>query len=462
MHYVLRYSNPYSFGGKKLKKHFYESLKKYKRLKRSSFHTPGHKCEMFKSNDLLSLDFTELPFTDSLYEANGIIAKAEENLSKVYGSKKSIFSCGGNTLCIQTMLALAAQNGGEILCDRLVHRSAVSAMAMLDIQPTWLKRTVNSESNLAEQISKKELEKILSETSNFKAIYLTTPSYHGVLQDIEFISNKCKKHDIPVLVDNAHGSHLMFTKSNLHPLALGANLVADSAHKTLPVLTGGAWLHINDEKFEKNAKNAMAIFGSTSPSYITMASMDICTAWLYSNGKKEFQRLEERVQNIKNLAKNKGIFIPESEFVDPCRITLGVWKIGYTGFEFRQHLYKFNIELEFCDENYVVLIATPFNTKKDWQRLKLAISKVQIKGEKTNLSKNLLNYELPETKLTLRQALTAEKVCVDLKSAKNKIAAQIACPCPPGVPVVMPGEKIGEYECEMLRHYGISEILVVK
>ncbi len=445
-----------------LKKIFYESLKKYRKLGRSSFHTPGHKGEMFKSQDLLSLDFTELPMTDSLYEASGIIKRAEEALGYLCGAKKSLFSLGGNTLCIQTMLRLAAPTGGKILCDRLVHRSAVSAMALLDIQPTWIKREFNEDSGLLEKINLNEVKKNLAEDTNFKALYLTSPSYHGILQNIKLLSHECNKFNVPVLVDNAHGSHLIFVNKSLHPLNQGASLVADSAHKTLPVLTGGAWLHINDERFIKSAKNAMALFGSTSPSYVTMASMDICRAWLSKNGEKEYERLKQRVDNIKNIARGKGIFIPDNNLCDPVRITLGVWKIGVTGYEFREHLYKFKIEPEMCDENYVVLIPTPFNTKKDWRRLQNALLAIEPKDEKVMNFKNFANYELPNVKATLREALMAESVKVSLNKAKNRIAAEIICPCPPGVPVVMPGEKIGDFELEALAGYGISEILVLK
>lgn len=445
-----------------MKKTFYNSLKKYKRLGRSSFHTPGHKGEMFKSCDLLSLDFTELPLTDSLYEASGIIKQAEESLQKLYGSKRSLFSSGGNTLCIQAMLRLCAPCGGEILCDRLVHRCAISAMALLDIYPTWLKREFNEVSGLAEKISLSEIQKELAVNSEFKALYVTSPNYYGILQDIKSLSDECSKFNVPVLVDNAHGSHLGFIQKNLHPLNQGASLVADSAHKTLPVLTGGAWLHINDERFVGEAKNAMALFGSTSPSYVTMASMDICRSWLTKSGEKEFARLKTRVDNIKKLAFSKGIFVPENNLCDPVRITLGVWKIGQTGYEFREHLYKFKIEPEFCDENYVVLISSPFNTKKDWRRLKSALMAVDLKTEKERDFKNFANYNLPTVKTTLREALMSPSVCIDIKEAKNRVAAEIACPCPPGIPVVMPGEQIGDFEYEALKNYGISRILVLK
>ncbi len=444
-----------------MKKVFYESLKKYKGLGRSSFHTPGHKGNLSMLNKLLYLDFTELPLTDSLYEASGIIKKSETKLKTLFGTEKSLFSSGGNTLCIQAMLRMVASEGDKILCDRVVHRSAVSAMALLGIDPVWINREFNEESGLFEKLDINQIKKYLSQKSDFKAVYITSPNYYGILQDIKEISNECKKYNIPVLVDNAHGSHLMFTKENLHPLTQGATLVADSAHKTLPVLTGGAWLHINDEKYSQKAKDAMSLFGSTSPSYPVMASMDICRDWLEHKGKKEFFRLEKRVEKIKKIALEKGFYIPDKNLSDPVRITLGVWKLGLSGYQFRDYLYKFKIEPEFCDENYVVLIPSPYNTRQDWQRLKKAVCSLK-QYDKCKNFKNFGNLKLPQKVKTLRNALMLPNKMVDLEQSKGKIAAQIVCPCPPGVPVVMPGEKIENLTIEALKNYGISELLVLK
>lgn len=445
-----------------MKKNLYESLRAYNKLNRSSFHTPGHKCKIPKLSKLYNLDLTELPQTDSLYEADGIIKEAEKNLSKLYSTSYSAFSSGGNTLCIQTMFKLVSSSPGDvILCDRVIHRSAISTMALLDLNPVWIKRNINAESMLPERINTEDFEKKLKNNPSSKGFYLTSPSYHGILQDIAEISSCCKKYDIPVMVDNAHGSHLMFLKNNLHPIFQGCAMSADSAHKTLPVLTGGAWLHVNDERFVNNVKQSMLMFGSTSPSYPVMASMDLCRIWLEQFGKASFEYLEIKVQKIKNLAKKKGIYIPNESVSDPVRITLGVFNVGYTGYEFCEHLYNYTIEPEMCDENYVVLIATPFNDDLDFERLYNAISSLKIRNKKAN-SICFIGENLPEAVLTPREALMAKSVFKSLRDCKNKIASEIVCPCPPGVPVVMPGEKIGDEELYALKSYGISEISVVK
>ncbi len=444
-----------------MKKYFYNALSEYKNLNRSSFHTPGHKGNFLSDFNLFSLDFTELPFTDSLYEASGIIKKAEEAVSELYGSKGSFISSGGNTLCIQAMIRLVAKSGDKILCDRVVHRSAVGAMALLGVEPVWLKRTMCRESHLAGKVDLDDLKLKLNQSSDIKAVYLTSPSYYGILQDISSIASICKSYGISLIVDNAHGSHLKFL--GLHPLDQGASITADSAHKTLPVLTGGAWLHVSTSEFKKSAKAAMALFGSTSPSYPVMASLDICRGWLEENGKKEFWRLKENVNSVNKVADSKGIFIPSKVLPsDPTRIVLGVNKIGYSGFEFREKLYEFKIEPEFCDENYVVLIPSPFNTDTDWSRLITALQSIEVKKSKGTPENFELNMSLPKTRACLYEAIMSENKKVPTKDSLGEIASEIICPCPPGVPVVMPGEEIGETEKERLLDYGIEEINVIK
>ena len=444
-----------------MKKHFYNALIEYKNLDRSSFHTPGHKGKFLSEFDLFSLDFTELPFTDSLYEASGVIKKSEESVSKLYGSEASFISSGGNTLCIQAMIRLMAKSGDKILCDRVVHRSVVSAMALLGIEPIWLKRTICEDAGLAGEIDLEDLKLKLSQHFDIKAVYLTSPSYHGVLQDVDQISLICKNYGIPVIVDNAHGSHLKFL--GLHPLDLGASMTADSAHKTLPVLTGGAWLHVKDAKFKEHAKAAMSLFGSTSPSYPVMASLDICRQWLEENGEREFLLLKEQVTLVKEIASARGIFIPSELLLsDPTRIVLGVHKIGYTGFEFREKLYEFKIEPEFCDDSYVVLIPSPFNDDKDWLRLITALQSIETRKGKIKSENFEKSMSLPKIRASLFSALIADSKKVNTKDSLGETASEIICPCPPGVPVVMPGEEIGTYEKERLINYGIEEINVIK
>lgn len=436
----------------------YDSLIKYKKLNRVSFHTPGHKGCNFLNDEITSLDLTELPLTDSLYEASGCIKESEEKMAKLYGAKATLFSAGGNTLCIQTMIALAVGYGGKMLVGRNVHRSVVSTMALLNIEPVWIMNRRDAGKGIPGRIYKEDVYKALCIHRDIKAVFITSPDYYGVISDIGGIADVCKQFGVPLLVDNAHGSHFICTKENLHPINLGAAMSADSLHKTLPVLTGGAVLHINDDKYINNAKNCMSIFGSTSPSYPIMTSIDLCRKWLESQGMYLYNCLEEKVSYIKNVISNLGIPMPIG-LCDQTRISLNVAFVGYSGYEFRNCLYKYNIEPEYCDDNYVVLIVSPFNGAGDLNLLLDCIRKVKVKK---SIYTECGNVIVPKVEMSIKDAMFLNYETVDIDFSCGKIAAEILCPCPPGVPVVMPGEVIGDCQKIMLRNYGISQVKVVK
>lgn len=442
----------------------YKALCEYISNDISSFHTPGHKGRNIINENLWGLDLTELPDTDSLYEAKGIILKSERLAQKLFNTKRTIISSGGNTLCIQTMIRLATMSKRRIISGRNVHRSAVSAMSLLGVQPTWVLPDTNKLSIFPGRITAKRVANELDKNGGLSAVYITSPDYYGILSDIKNISSECQKRNALLLVDNAHGTHLKFLTKSLHPIDLGATMSADSAHKTLPVLTGGAWLHISDINIAKHAKQAMALFGSTSPSYPIMASLDVCREYLENNGDQEFIKLTKRVREIKKISENKGLFMPTG-LCDPTRISWKVSSIGYDGQNFTKYLKKYKIEPEFFNKDYVVLIPSPFNSEMDWNRIENAIENIEPISDRVVAQRDpSFGYSnlLPKVNMTLTEAIMGECVRINVDSCLGRTAGEIVCPCPPGIPVIMPGEIIGEYERDALKNYGILEIDVVK
>ncbi len=438
----------------------YASLVEYNRKGMSSFHTPGHKGVRLFDEDVWGLDLTEIPGADSLYEARGVLLESEKRAAGLFGSVRTLISAGGNTLCIQAMLRLAALDGRLILSGRNVHRSAVSAMALLDIQPCWVDMARDAGYGMPGRVKSEDILDKLDSMGEVCAVYITSPDYYGVLSDIKSIARECRDRGSHLIVDNAHGTHLKFLKNSLHPLDLGATMSADSAHKTLPVMTGGAWLHISDCELSQRAKESMAVFGSTSPSYPVMCSLDMCLEYLKARGYQDFEILNKKVNSIKSIAIDKGIFLP-SGTCDPTRITLMASSIGYSGYEFADYMRKNKIEPEFSDENYVVFIPSPFNSEEDWARLENALCKIPIK-EKRKICEGDNYIELPEVNMTLREAMFSAHTLVDVEKSLGRVAGEIVCPCPPGVPVVMPGEVIGEREKKALEAYGVSRVHVVR
>ena len=216
-----------------------EALLRHREKGRVSFHTPGHKGKDSLLAPLLSLelDLTELPDTGSLYDGGDAIEQSERRAASAFGAARTLYSAGGCTLCIQTMLLLGAGPGSRVLMARNSHRSAVNAAALLDLDPVWIWPEQG-------RISPQQVDAMLKNDRDIRSVYITSPDYRGILCDIPALAAVCRKYSVHLLVDNAHGSHL--GAFGRHPLALGADMTADSAHKTLPVLTGGAMLHLSE------------------------------------------------------------------------------------------------------------------------------------------------------------------------------------------------------------------------
>ena len=271
--------------------------------------------------DVWGLDLTELPDTDSLFEADGPILQAEEQAARLFHAQRTLFSAGGCTLCLQAMLRLALPQGGKILAG-----ARDSPQYSQRHGPTrycarfGFTRSRTPESAYRDASVPHKVEKALTEQPDIKAVYLTSPDYFGVCSDIGAICRVAHAHGVPVLVDNAHGTHLGLLQGVMdgvdHPLALGADLTACSAHKTLPVLTGGAFLNIGDtplakrDRYSERAKEAMALFGSTSPNYMTMASLEQAADWVQREGKSAFQKLVKRMEPLWDQCNQKHLPLP--------------------------------------------------------------------------------------------------------------------------------------------------------
>lgn len=436
----------------------YSQLLKHQNLDYSPFHTPGHKNTGFFPKNLLNLDFTELPDTDALYEADGIISETENNLARLFSAKRSLISSGGCTLAIQTMLRLASQKGNKILFARNIHRSAVNACALLGITPQWV--VPQSENGLfTGRISPKDVENAFLQDKNISALYVTSPDYYGELSDIQSLADICHQYGKLLLVDNAHGSHLAFLKNNQHPISLGADMSACSLHKTMPVLTGGAVLNIGNESLADNAKSAMSLFGSTSPSYPIMASIDLCCDYMLNgNGIADYQHLEERAAKIKQSADRQGLLQPNGS-CDPARVCINTSYAGIAPEKQIEFFHTHQVEPEFCDGKNAVFICTPFNSEKDFSRLEKAITALHRYTDKID---EPFNGNLPQIALTPREAIFAETEIISIDNALGRISADSACPCPPGIPVVMPGEMIDNNVILGLKKYGFDYIKAVK
>ena len=431
----------------------FDFVKRYSESETTRFHMPGHKgvgelgCEAF--------DITEISGADVLYSAEGIIEESENNLSSLYGTAHSFYSTEGSTLAIKAMLRLATECAGEerplVLAARNVHTAFIKAAALLDLDVDFI--YPEREGHLCEcKISAKTLEKKLNDCERLPtAVYVTSPDYLGNMLDIRGLASVCNSFDIPLLVDNAHGAYLKFLPEDMHPITLGAAMCADSAHKTLPVLTGGAYLHISSDfpEYTERAREALSLFASTSPSYLTLCSLDLCNKYLSEDYRQNLRDWVEKTAEIKEKISQLGFDVCVSE---PLKIVI---KIGKT---LAEHLEKRDVEVEFSDNDYTVLMLTPQNTDSDLEKLISSLSDF----EKEETKAEIMAVKPHEQVISIRKAMLSSKEIISVEDAEGRILASPTVSCPPAVPIVVSGEKIDKEDIELFKYYGINTVSVTK
>ena len=426
----------------------------------SRFHMPGHKG--VKLHGLEALDLTEIKGADFLFEADGIIAESERLTAEAFGSRLSCYSAEGSSLSIKAALCIVRQYLGRdiaVASPRNCHRAFLNGCALLDIDPVWIfpdsERTMLCEC----AVSPEAVGRCLDER-HIDAVYITSPDYIGNIAAIKEIADICRSKGAFLIVDNAHGAYLKFAGEGLHPLELGADIVCDSAHKTLPVYTGGAYLHISKtapEGFDELAKPAMALFGSTSPSYLIMQSLDKCAEILHGELPAMIRACCERTALVKELMRQRGI--PDIS-KEPAKITVAAEKIGYDGDELAEMLRGAMIECEYSDPGAVVLMCSPFNTERDFARLEDFLSSLELRPPLTG-DGALLSELRPEKKMSIRQAVFSAAHRISADEAVGRTAARTAMSCQPSVAIVMAGERITPEIVKILKRYGISETDVI-
>ncbi len=438
----------------------YNFLKQYHASGCSRLHMPGHKGNfpLLNQEGLGSLDITEIQGADSLFECNGILREAEKNAEALYHSTRTLYSAGGSTLCIQTMLALVRPRGGKIILSRNSHKAAVNAIALLGLEPVWLFPKKLDDTVFPGIITPEQIRDALLKHPDAAAVYVTSPDYFGILCNIRGIKTECEAFGVPLLVDNAHGAHLCIF-DGMHPIQQGADLCCDSAHKTLPALTGSALLHIGNPEFTAGAKETMSLFGSTSPSYLIMLSTELALNWLAEEGKTAFKTLQNRVFKIEKQFVENGFATPASYRRDSTRIVLDTLYGGYPGEEFAALLRSFGMEPEFVSKGAVVLLTSPFNREEDFRRLEQFAASLP---KRERIHTRIPEFPVPDRAMSVRQAVLSPFEVLSLEQAEGKTCADARISCPPGVPVVMPGEVIDKKIRNILKMYGINDIKVVK
>lgn len=430
-------------------------------------HMPGHKGKGHLGFE--KYDITEITGADSLYLADGIIKESEENLTKLYESGGSFYSCEGSSHCIRAMMHLIKlyAEGEYVLASRNAHSSFISACALNDLDIEWLYPCEGS-SYLSCVITPEKLEKVLSRVDKAPAcVYITSPDYLGNMCDIAGLSQVCKNHGVYLVVDNAHGAYLKFLEKDMHPITLGADMCCDSAHKTLPALTGGAYLHVSrnvPDFFIQNVKSALSLFGSTSPSYLILSSLDNVNKYIAEGFKDKLNTFLSDME--KELGKCRLLTVARAkkgervyDFCrEPMKIVIESSRVGYTGKELAEMLHSRGVVCEFFDNDYLVLMPSLENGIDEIKNLVAALDKIEIRQP---LPKEGLPLIYPKKVMSPRTAMFSPAEKIKVENALGRTLARSTLSCPPAVSVIVSGEEFNESIVELCEYYGFDTCYVV-
>lgn len=449
-----------------------EALKRHQKKNPISLHVPGHKNgQIFHPalsdfNSVFPYDVTELVGLDDLHAPTGVILQAQKAAARLYQSAETLFLVGGTTVGNLAMIYGLFEPGDVVFIQRNSHKSIFHAAQIAGVTPVLLSPELDSKTGLAVGLTKDTLIEASKQYPDAKGLILTYPNYYGVSLPVQPIIEHAKQKELLVLVDEAHAAH--FCVGNPFPqstLELGADVVVHSAHKMLPALTMSSFLHIShklNHHRRHSIKEALAMFQSSSPSYLLMASLDGARAYVESLDQKKLAKILAGVENVKKeLAKIKQIEIinwQENYLLDPLKVTIRT-TTKLTGFELQSIFYEHHLYTELADENHVLLVfglgeqTFPGN---NWNKLRETLSSFEISNS-TPVLIELSPNRVKKLELSSKIVRVSAKKKVALRKAIGRIAAEAIIPYPPGIPIVIPGEKVDKQlinEIELLKKAG--------
>lgn len=433
-------------------------------------HMPGHKGNTYDGHiekNVLgceAYDITEIDGADVLYHAHGILAESQNIARDLFGTQKTLYSAEGSSLSIRAMLYLAlldAQMRGRsrtVLAARNAHKVFLSAAALLDFPVVWLYGT-EDDSLLSCRITPAALDSMLSSADTPPAaVYITSPDYLGNTADVAALAKVCHRHSTLLLVDNAHGAYLRFLDTTAHPMDRGADLCCDSAHKTLPVLTGGGYLHIAKSApafLSEQAEGAMALFASTSPSYLILQSLDAVNAYLAGDYRDHLRLLGKKMTALCRRLTDFGWTLCGDEM---CKLTITPKPFGYTGEELAGILIRSNLIPEFYDPDYVVLMITPQTSDDTLNVLTAVLCGIPRRTPITDVPPAIPHLR---TVCSPRTAMLSPSETVAVKDCIGRVLAQPSVSCPPAIPIAVSGEELTEDAVRAFGYWGIETCSVM-
>lgn len=442
-----------------------EALLKYHKEENLILSMPGNKCGKAFLRDKIGsefvsklgfLDITEVDPLDNLHCPEGIIKESQKLLSKTYDAKKAYFmvngSSGGNLAAIFS----AFNEGDEVLVERNCHKSIYNGLILRKLKVVYIEPIVDEEMGIFLPPNEEKIYKALKECKKPKGIILTYPNYFGITYNIENIMQHLKSRGMKIIIDGAHGAHFGFNEKLPKSIVKLGDYIVLSAHKTLPSLTQGAYLLVNDEN--TNVEFYISAFMTTSPSYLIMASLDYGRYYLDNYGEKDYEKLinlsEKWKRKINNT--NKVEILSKDNLGNGYDLDLSryviILKSGYSGHKLLDYLREQKIQSEMSFSSGIVLILSPFNEEEDFEKIYNAIKELNLESLKSNNSTKYYNI-IPCKVMEPYEVFEKKSNNIEFKKAVGKISKEFIIPYPPGIPLICPGEIVTEESIKVINDY---------
>ncbi len=412
--------------------------------KRRSFHMPGHQnIAPYEKEDPYQGDTTELGSTDDLYHPRGAIQKAEERIAHIAKAERTILLTGGATAGVLAMMLYALAPNEQVILPRTAHKSMIHGCILSGATPIYVYPRETSDHYF--YYTTEDYLHIIKENSKAKAVMVTRPDYYGHLINLKEIVEACKKTGQLLLVDEAHGAHLNWMEKLEGAGSLGADIWVQSAHKTLPVLTGGAWLHSNERIDSNRLRQKLQLVHTSSPSFLIMKSLDDGRNWMEEQGKEALKKLEENIQvffhNILKTPYHNAHTTWEKErlIFDGTRMVITA---PQGGFSLASSLEEKGIDVELADEKHIVCIPSVMTQRENFDILGKVLYEIEANVEKKEKKKTSFSFHQARQIISPREAVLYYGQWISLKESVGKIAAAAVGLYPPGVPWLLPGEEI--------------------
>lgn len=441
----------------------YDTLIAYSQTNAYPFHMPGHKRRL--SGDVLGdvsrIDITEIDGFDNLHDPQGMLKEAQQRAAKLYGAEESFFLINGSTCGILSAVAACVPNGGWLMMARNCHKSAYHAVLLGNLKTVYLYPETKPGFSFCSGLHLKQVQKAVDvfdrehPQEKIGAVVITSPTYEGVVSDVEEITEFLHQRGIPLIVDEAHGAHFGLAE-NLpqNSCKYGADIVIHSLHKTLPAMTQTALLHVNGTLVERRRlRRYLSVYQTSSPSYVLMASMDRALTMMAENGEEYFKEfLARRQKMMEALRQCRRICIYDAPDGDPCKLVISVRGSGWTGKQLYDALRtEYELQPEMAAGDYVVAILTVMDTEEGLNRLTDALLELDQRIEQAAHQEEDIPggsaagqslFLQPEVSYTIGTALDLPHEFIRFEQAEGRISGDFVYVYPPGIPLLAPGEVI--------------------